>query len=213
VKKTSKRTAGSRKRSRKRSESPLAPHESALLAFATFAKKLGLRWYVFGAQAVNLHGFPRATADLDLTIDLGRRRLSTVVAQLEAAGFDPRFSDAEFIAATRVIPVVHRPSQLPIDLVLAGPGLEQTFLDETVEQTVAGATIPVLSLENLIATKLLAGRPRDRDDVRELVASRSSVDHAKVESLLELLEEALGVSDLRPLYSTLRTEAKRRRKP
>jgi hypothetical protein len=36
----------------------------------TFATH-GLRWYVFGAQAVLAHGMPRLTADLDLTVELG----------------------------------------------------------------------------------------------------------------------------------------------
>ena len=46
------------------------------------------------------------------------------VAALTKAGFEPRFRDREFIMSTRVIPVVHRISALPIDIVLAGPGLE-----------------------------------------------------------------------------------------
>lgn len=30
----------------------------------------GLRWYVFGAQAVVAHGRPRLTADVDVAVDL-----------------------------------------------------------------------------------------------------------------------------------------------
>jgi len=45
---------------------------------------------VFGAQAVNLHGFPRATADLDLTIDLGDQPLSRFLSVLSRRGFDAR---------------------------------------------------------------------------------------------------------------------------
>jgi hypothetical protein len=83
VKKTSKRTIASRKRSPRRARSPRAsrrlPYEHALVEFADLAKRLGIRWYVFGAQAVNLHGFPRATADLDLTIDLGQRTVASLL--------------------------------------------------------------------------------------------------------------------------------------
>jgi phage-related baseplate assembly protein len=69
-----------------------------------------------------------------------------------------------------------------------------------------------LSVENLIVTKLLAGRPRDKEDVREIVAGRPSIDHSKVEDLLDLLEAALDQSDLRPLYAQLRVEAAGRTK-
>lgn len=208
MKKTSKRTAGSPKRSQARRGRPRvrrdSSYEAALVAFADLAKQLGIRWYVFGAQAVNLHGFARATADLDLTIELGELAVSKLVAKLRQGGFVPRFADAEFIAATRVIPVVHRASKLPIDLVLAGPGLEQQFLDEVTLRRIDKRDIPVLSLENLIITKLLAGRPKDLEDVRELVATHAkTVRHRDVHKLLAVLEQALGRSDLIPLYRNL----------
>lgn len=166
---------------------------------------------MFGAQAVNLHGFPRATADLDLTIDLGSLTPRALITALDHAGFSARFADDGFIAATRVIPVVHRATALPIDLVLAGPGLEQQFLDEVQLRPVGGRQVPVLSPENLIVTKLLASRPKDLEDVRELLANHgATLNHTRIGELLELLEEALGQSDLVSVYSRLRTEASRR---
>ena len=69
------------------------PHEHALVAFADVAKQLGIRWYVFGAHAVNLYGFPRATADLDLTIDLAAHAPKALLSALDRAGFSARFSD------------------------------------------------------------------------------------------------------------------------
>jgi hypothetical protein len=150
-----------------------------------------------------VHGFPRATADLDLTIDLAERDPQRFVTTLRRAGFLPRFDDHAFIAETRVIPVVHRASHLPIDLVLAGPGLEQRFLDEVVIHRIDGRDIPVLSVENLVVTKLLAARPKDLDDVKQLLAI-NELDHPRVEATLAEIEAALGHSDLRPLYRSLR---------
>ncbi len=165
---------------------------------------------MFGAQAVNLYGFPRATADLDLTIDLGERTPRALIRELDKAGFSARFDDDAFITATRVIPVVHRATKLPLDLVIAGPGLEQQFLDEVRLQRIGNRRVPVISAENLIVTKLLAARPKDLEDVRELVASRGgSLDHERINELLALLEQALGQSDLIPLYQQLRDEAAR----
>jgi predicted nucleotidyltransferase len=201
---TSKPTSVSRKRSKRppAKRNPQPP-EPAVVAFARFAKQLGLRWYVFGAQAVNLYGFPRATADLDVTVALGSLDPSDVVAKLRKAKFTPRFKDAAFIAATRVIPVVHDASASPIDIVLAGPGLEEQFLDEVVFHSIGRIKVPVLSIENLIVTKLLAGRLKDLEDIRELLPIQS-VDHARVEGILAIVEAALDQSDLRVLYRRLR---------
>ena len=201
---TSKPTSASRRRSKRPpSQRTPRPPQTALVAFAKFAKKLGVRWYVFGAQAVNLYGFPRATADLDVTVELGKLDPIDVVARLRKANFTPRFEDAAFIAATRVIPVVHDASASPIDIVLAGPGLEVQFLDEVVLHSIGRIEVPVLSIENLIVTKLLAGRPKDLEDVRELLPIRD-VDHTHVERVLALVEAALDQSDLRAVYRRLR---------
>jgi hypothetical protein len=211
--KTSKRTKGSRKRSaRPRSpvrtkapRRPALPAYSATLAFASFAAKLHLRWYVFGAVAVNLHGFPRTTADVDITIDLGDLDPHRFVLALAKAGFAARFADDAFIAATHVIPVSHVASATPMDLVLAGPGLEQQFLDGAVEMIVGGRRIPVIGPEHLVVTKVLAGRAKDLEDVRELVAMRS-LDHSKIEEMLGQLEEAIDDSELVTTYRRLRGE-------
>lgn len=208
MKRTSKRTAASRKRSplrpRQRPRTPAGP-EAALVAFADLAKRYRVRWCVFGAQAVNLYGFPRATADLDLTIDVPGGLTTAFLRALDAAGFAPRFADPDFVAATRVLPVVHRASALPMDLVLAGPGLEQVFLDEVHIEKIGRRSIPFLSLENLIVTKIIAGRPKDLEDVRELIARRgNALDRLRIETLLAEVEAALGQSDLIPLFRSLR---------
>ncbi len=220
VKRTSSRIAGSRKRSSKsrvqRSSSRIAgqrkhtksrasrkPLEHALAAFAALAKRERLRWYVFGAQAVGFHGFTRASLDLDITIDLGERPLAPLLAKLARAGFAARFSDDAFIAATRVVPMTHTATRLPIDLVLAGPGLEQMFLDRVETRAVGRDAIPVLRIEDLIVTKVLASRPKDLEDVRELLAI-ATIRHEEVEPLLSMIEQALERGDLVSLYRRLR---------
>ena len=218
VTKTSRRTSASPKPSRRPRVAiqPIErePHVKALLAFADLARRARLRWYVFGAQAVNLHGFPRATADLDVTVELGTRSVANLLLLLARAGFEPRFADDAFAAAARVIPAVHRGSGLPIDVVLGGPGLEQRFLDEVVLVQLGRRRIPVLSAENLIVTKLLAGRAKDLEDVRELLAVRGEdIDRAHIEQLVDLLDRALDQADLRPLFKRLCEGASRTTTP
>ncbi len=210
MKPTSKRTSASLPRSRK-SAPRRAPLDAALFAFADVAKRLALRWYVFGAQAVNLHGFPRATADLDITVELGPVATSRFLDELTKSGFTARFADAGFIAATRVIPVVHDRSKLPIDLVLAGPGVEELFLAEVELHRIGRRQIPVLTVENLIVTKVIAGRAKDLEDVRELLAVQvNDVDHAHVTKLLKVIGAAID-EDLVRRFEALRVPAPKRR--
>ena len=67
-----------------------------------------------------------------------------------------------------------------------------------------GHDIPARDLEQLVVTKVLAGRPQDLQDIRELLARGRPIDHDEVVLLLAQIEEALDQSDLRPLYAKLR---------
>jgi hypothetical protein len=99
--------------------------------------------------------------------------------------------------------LVHERSSLALDLVLSGPGLEDLFLQRAIPVDVSGASIPFISPEDLIVTKVLAGRPKDLDDIRGVLAERGDlVKVDQVRDTLALLEDALGQSDLRPVFET-----------
>ncbi len=170
-------------------------------------------WYVFGAQAVQVWGQPRLTADVGVTARLREDDHATFVSRMRAAGFDLRVRDSEaFVRKTRVFPFVHRGSEIPVDVVLAGPGLEEEFLQRAKPVDVGGATVPVISAEDLIVTKMLAGRPKDIEDVRGIVGARlGKLDVRRIRRLLRLLEGAIDQTDLRPLFERELAAARRRK--
>lgn len=218
MKRTSRRTSGSRQPSRapRRSKLASAPKRptrrsvpqatvDAIAAFAKLAEQENLRWYVFGAQAVVIYGVPRVTGDIDITIDPGEKGLRGLLVPLRRAGFVPRISDPSFAIETRIYPVTHRATGWDIDLVLAGPGLEQRFLEEVHIVFARGHRIPVIAPEHLVSLKVFASRPKDLEDVRGMLRI-ADLDHARVERTLAELEAMLDQSDLRPVYARLRAE-------
>ena len=164
----------------------------------------GVRWYLFGAQAVTIWGRPRLTSDVDVTIRLDSGSTADLVSALGAAGF--RLSagcSEEFITATRVLPLIHQSTGLPLDLVLAGPGLEEQFLDRAMLVALDNFTVPVISPEDLVVTKLLAGRAKDVEDIRGVLRVRAGLlDLDYIRRTITMVEDALGQSDLRPLFET-----------
>jgi hypothetical protein len=180
--------------------SPAGPAE-LLTDLATAFADLGVAWYVFGAQAVLLWGRPRMTADVDVTVRLGTIENETLIGTLELRGFSRRYSvPADFVRRTRVLPLVHVASGLAVDIVVAGPGLEDEFLARAVRVTIGSVAIPVISAEDLLVTKVLAGRPKDLDDIRGVLAERGErLALDQVRQTLRLLEAALGQSDLLPV--------------
>jgi hypothetical protein len=180
---------------------PLASTE-LLRALARALDALGARWYVFGAQAVLLWGQPRLTADVDVTVFLAPEDPAAFVAAMGAAGFELRVANVgEFVARTRVFPFRHGATGLALDAVLGGPGLEEEFLRTVRQVDVGGLTVPVIGPEELIVTKILAGRPKDLEDVRGiLVAQDATLDIGRVRTLVRALERALDQSDLLPTF-------------
>ncbi len=157
-----------------------------------------VRWYVFGAQAVIVHGVIRHTADVDVAAEISPQSLPGVIERLRTEGFSVRVADLDaFVRETHVAPLLHEPTGLPVDLVLAGPGPEQGFLERAVRVEAGGVQFPVVSAEDLIVLKMLAGRPKDLEDVRGIVQRRrSQVDVEVARERLREIELLLDRSDL-----------------
>ncbi|MCK6591636.1 MAG: nucleotidyltransferase [Polyangiaceae bacterium] len=180
-----------------------------LVAFDCAMRAAGRRWYVFGALAAVAYGRPRMTADVDITVELrgaGARRLLT---ELAPYGFTLRIPlSKEHLAETQLLPMVHAPTELPLDLVIAGPGLDDEFLARANLVDIGGLKVPMISVEDLIAVKVLAGRRKDLEDVRGvLVEQHGRIDLARIHDVLAALEDAIGERTLLRRLSRLRRAA------
>ena len=170
--------------------------EAALRSVAGVANDLDLRWYVFGAQATIVYGVPRATADVDVTFE-PPDDTADLVRVLEAHGLRLQVEDpVAFADQTSVLPAIHD-SGFPVDIVIGRSGLEAEFMSRAQYREFApGLNVPVITPEDLVVSKVLAGRPKDLTDAEAVFRSTEELDIVRVIGLLTALEEALGVSDL-----------------
>ncbi len=132
-------------------------------------------------------------------------RWPTLVAKAKARSFEIRVPDPErFAEQTRVLPVLHAPTGIPVDLVLAASPLETEFLRRARPTTVEGVLVKVATAEDVIVMKMLAGRGKDVDDARSiLIAQRGQLELTRVRQLLTLLDQALDRSDLLASFNAL----------
>lgn len=162
------------------------------------------RWCVFGAQAVVVYGVPRLSADVDVTLALEPDAPERFARDMKDAGFALRVADPDFIRRTRVMPFVHVATGMPLDIVLAGSGLEDEFLGRAVMTDIGGTAVPIIERADLLIAKVLAGRPKDLEDARALWRLHGSeIDQDRVQRTLHLLEEALSQSDLVTTFDAL----------
>ncbi len=164
---------------------------------ASALEDLGCAWYVFGAQALVAHGVPRATQDLDVTVDVDPSRVNELAEALIARGFLLRVdSDLDdWISQTFVLPVWHEAHAFPVDVVLALSELERGFARRSRVLSL-GVLVPVIAVSDLVVSKILAGREQDIVDVQTLVAGGAAIDRKGIEETLALIESSLDLQGL-----------------
>lgn len=176
-----------------------------LAALAKVLRARKIRWYVFGAQAAVVYGSARMTMDVDVTVAVPPEGVRPLVDALLGAGFVSRTDDLEaFFARSRVVPLVHQRTRMPLDLVVARDSLEMVFLDRARSVDVGGLKVPMITPEDLVIAKLFAGRPRDLEDVRAVLGTMGeAMDLRHVRTILGQLDEAEDRADLLPTLDRL----------
>ena len=128
-----------------------------------------------GGQAVLLHGAPRLTQDIDVTLALGPDEVAVVEDVCGVLVLEPLVADlASFARDTFVCPLRHRTTGIRIDLIFSTTPYEHAAIARAVEVDVGGESVPFASAEDLILLKLFTGRERDVEDARSVVDRQGS---------------------------------------
>ncbi|MDR7192925.1 hypothetical protein [Luteimonas terrae] len=153
-------------------------------------------YVVVGGLAVIMHGYLRATADLDLAIGLSPDNARRGMASLSGIGLRPRlpvtlddFADPAKRAEWRetrnmlVFPLWDPANPLrSVDVFIDEPIAFEHLLQQAVTKDLDGLPVRVASIPHLIEMKQRAGRPRDLEDIgklRQILDAETSARHAR----------------------------------
>jgi predicted nucleotidyltransferase len=159
--------------------SPPTPDFQDLIS--RIARELAARHLPFmliGGQAVLLHGEPRLTQDIDVTLGVGPDSVKVVLEASRAAGLDPVPEDpSTFVKRTFVLPAAQTETGIRVDFIFSTTPYEAQAIDRAVHVDMAGESVPFATAEDLILHKLFAGRPRDLEDAAGVVRrKRDEID-------------------------------------
>lgn len=145
----------------------------------------GIPHAISGAVAMAMHGFVRATVDLDLLVVAPKVRLPEVLDIVRRRGFAGE--DAELLRslATRYFAALHS-GPATVDIFVPAFPFHGRLMDRVVTMDVDGTPVPVVSVEDLIILKTLWYRAKDVADVKSLLAAAAGrVDATYLRSTLE----------------------------
>ena len=124
----------------------------------------GVRYLIVGGYAVMVHTEPRYTKDLDLWIEpveSNADKLFVALAQFGAPTADVRPSD--FTEAEVFFQIGLPPNR--IDMIVTVPGVDfELAYARRGTMSIGQMQVPVISRDDLIRAKLMAGRPQDLVD-------------------------------------------------
>jgi len=127
-----------------------------------------------GAYAMAVHGYPRATMDIDIWVGPSPVNAAAVLSALEHFGaplHDLTKEDLE--RDDTVFQIGVAPNR--IDIITGATGLEfEQALSNSVEADIDGVMLRVLSVGDLIANKRALGRTRDLADVEMMESCQES---------------------------------------
>ena len=144
----------------------------------------GIRYVIVGGVAVNLHGHRRFTADVDVLLALDEENLEKMTRLMHSLNYverlpvqlkelsDPKKVEEYFEqkGMTAYTFLSNNRERIDVD-VLAGKSLS---FDEYENREVLldideGVTVPVISIDDLLALKKEANRAKDLEDIRVLL--------------------------------------------
>jgi predicted nucleotidyltransferase len=135
-----------------------------------------VKYLVVGAYALAIHGFPRATQDIDFFVwadTENAKRVFRALAQYGAPLQD--LSAADFASEGIVYQIGVRPRRIDILTRIDGVKFEDAYARRVTVQ-LEGLELPVISREDLIANKRATGRTQDLADVERLTGRKRSRD-------------------------------------
>jgi hypothetical protein len=127
-----------------------------------------VKYLLIGGYAVGYHGYPRATADIDIWIEPEKITAEKMVSVLSDFGFAVSdISEEMFLQRDKIIRLGNPPLRIEIQMSISGVDFKVCY-NERIEDTIDDISVKIISLEKLKINKKAANRYKDLDDLEKL---------------------------------------------
>ena len=127
-----------------------------------------VKFLIVGAYAMGIHGYPRATGDLDIWVEASTENSENIYQSLSEFGAPlSEVTKSTFCEQGIVFQIGVAPRRIDIITKIDGVDFNKASSDKQ-EIEVEGIKIPFLSKKNLIKNKESTGREKDKLDAKYL---------------------------------------------
>lgn len=148
-------------------------------------------YMVIGGQAVLLYGVPRLTKDIDITLGVGIDQLPKIKNIAHTLKLTPLVQDEGFIQRTMVYPCLDPESGIRVDFIFSFSPYERQALERINPVRIHDVIVKFASVEDVIIHKVIAGRPRDIEDVRTIMLKNPDIDLHYIRKWLQVFQKSL----------------------
>jgi hypothetical protein len=135
--------------------------------------KSGLKYLIVGGIAVNLHGLPRLTRDLDLMIDINADNLQKFVKVMKKLNYATKFPINEWQGKSAIAFFSDQDDSKQIDVLLKNPIDFKAAYKRRKMFKINEASFNCVGFDDLLKMKEIAGRDRDLIDMGYLKKFKS----------------------------------------
>lgn len=182
--------------------------EKILSRVAEALTKRTVSYMIIGGQAVLRYGEPRLTKDIDVTLGLGVEGFQTIMDAVAELTLRVLVEDPEaFVRKTMVLPALDEDSGIRVDFIFSFSEYERQAIERAVSVRVGNATVKFASLEDVVIHKMVAGRPRDIEDVRSILLKNPQYESDYIDRWLSKFDRSLGETysdDFRAIVTDLK---------
>ncbi len=146
---------------------------------------------VIGGQAVLLYGEPRLTRDIDITLGVNVDELDKILRITSNLRLKALVeNEQDFVKRTLVLPVLEKESGIRVDFIFSFSPYGRQALERARNIKLGRTSVRFGSLEDVVIHKVIAGRPRDIEDVRIILLKNPDYDSGYIKRWLKKFDDS-----------------------
>ena len=152
-----------------------------------------ITYMIIGGQAVLVHGEPRLTKGIDLTLGIAPDDWRKIQPVIESLGLKVLVDNPDqFVTETFILPTEDPKSGFRVDFIFSITPYEQEAIRRAISIKIGKTKVRFASVEDLIIHKIFAGRPRDIEDVKHILLKNPGFDKQYVLQQLKDFDRSLS---------------------